>query len=134
MGFLKPNTKKQNIQQKIGSLPMYVLLLLFIVMGLSLVRNIYRAKAAREQIMAAKNQLTELQHTKDLLKNELEMIQSHEYLDKEAHDKLNLVHEGEAVLVLPEEDVLRRLSPRTEVHEDEMRPLTNWQAWLKLFL
>ncbi len=134
MGHSNLIQKFPNFKHKIGSLSTLFLLFIFIVMGLSLGRNIIKIKNARQQIISAKNQLTELNEIQDQLKEDLEMIQSRQYLDKEAHDKLNLVHEGEVVLVLPQEDVLRRLSPRTQKPDEEMRPLRNWEAWLELFL
>ncbi len=133
MGFLKLKEKTSIVQQKIESLSAYLLFFLFIVIGFSFLRNVYRAKAVHGQIEVAKKQLAELQLKKNQLRNELDEIQSREYLDKEAHDKLNLVYKGEVVLVLPEEDVLRRFSPRTQKHKEELRPLSSWQAWLKLF-
>jgi len=134
MGLYKTDAKNRSIHQKVGSLSFFLLLFLLVVMGLSLIRSIYRIKNARQQITAAQNQLAELEDKQKELKDDLDMIQSQQYLDKEAHNKLNLVHEGEIVLVLPEKDVLRRLSPRTQKQDEEMRPLTNWEAWLGLFI
>jgi len=134
MGYIKFSQKKFDLKHKVGSLSTLFLLFIFIVMGFSLFRNIIKIKNAKQQIKSAKNQLTELNDNQDKLKEDLDLIQSQQYLDKEAHDKLNLVHEGEVVLVLPEDDVLRRLSPRTQKQEEEMRPLTNWEAWLELFI
>jgi cell division protein FtsB len=69
-----------------------------------------------------KNQLAELE-------SRLEYVNSYEFIEKEAREKLNLQRPGEIVLVVPE------TAPTILVEEDEKgEDLTNWQKWIKLFM
>ena len=72
-------------------------------------------------------------------KQELEAISSGldsmEFVEQQARDKLGLAKLGETVVILPPEGELRKLAPREdeadESFELEKRPI--WRQWLNLF-
>ena len=44
-----------------------------------------------------------------------------------------MAKEGEIVVILPDEHILRKLAPDREI-EEEVLPDPNWKKWMKLFL
>lgn len=111
-----------------------VLILVFFLLTLSLFRGIFRLVSSRDRIHKAQERLAQLQAEEEQLKNKLEEISSDTYKEEQIRDKLGLAKEGETIIVLPDEDVLRKLSPRitTEVPTDIPKP--NWKKWADLFL
>jgi hypothetical protein len=61
------------------------------------------------------------------------MVESDFYRQKEARDKLGLARSGETVIVLPNEEILRRLSPRKADSQVENQKEPNWKKWANLF-
>lgn len=64
---------------------------------------------------------------KENLERELARVQSQEYIEKEARDKLNLGREGEVVLLLP------TISTNQGPTPTPLQDVPNWQRWWKLF-
>lgn len=102
--------------------------------ALSLVRNILQSKNADEKLTEAQARLDGLKQQQEELKAELTQVLSKEFQEKQARDQLGLAKEGEIVLVLPDENVLRALSPRNKPQEKLTLPDPNWKQWLKLFI
>ena len=111
------------------------LLLLFIVLLalLSLVRNVLKISQSKEKIRESQERVEELKRESERLAKEIEKVQSEVYIEKQLRDKLGLVKEGEIVVVLPDDEVLRKLAPNIPEEEDIL-PDPNWKKWLKLFL
>ncbi len=92
-------------------------------------------RRANQKLEKARISLQEAEKHKDELAQELQTVKSEEFLEKGARDKLGLAKKGDIVLILPEESVLRSLSPREETSsEEEFLPDPNWKKWLKLFI
>lgn len=108
-------------------------LLLAVLLTISLVRNIIKSQAADNKIEEAKTKLEALKKENQELANKLESVNSDEYIEKQARDKLGLVKEGEMVIVLPDEEEIKGLIPESNSEEDYL-PDPNWKRWLKLFL
>ena len=111
------------------------LLLLFIVLLalLSLVRNVLRISQSKEKIRESQERVEELKRESERLAREIEKVQSEVYIEAQLRDKLGLVKEGEIIVVLPEEEILRKLAPIIP-EEEETLPDPIWRKWLKLFL
>jgi cell division protein DivIC len=111
----------------------YLTILLLILFATSLVRNVLKFQKVNAKLEKAKEQLslTEKENTK--IKEKLKSVQTEAYMEKQARDKLGLAKEGEIVLVLPDKDFLKSISPSKHQVEVEALPLPNWQKWLKLF-
>ena len=70
--------------------------------------------------------LSQLKKENTELKQKLAEVNTLEFVEKQARDKLNLQKEGEIVVVLPKEEVA---GISTHAEEDP----ANWQKWWKLF-
>lgn len=89
---------------------------------------------AKSSLNQSKEALDKLEDENKELQRQLENVKTERYSEKEARDKLNLAKEGEIVLVLPDDDVLRKLSPRRKEEQEHLLPDPNWKKWLSLFL
>lgn len=97
--------------------------LIFIV---SLSRSIYSLWKKGEIVRDIQETLSIKQHEQEDLKDKLSYVQSQEYIEKAARDRLNLSREGETVVVIPD---LSLSEPQTA----SIAALPNWQQWWKLF-
>jgi len=118
---------------KLGSFRKVVFFLLAVFLALSLVRNIQKIRNANEKIDNAEKKLEDLNKESLLLQKKLKEVESTNFIEKEARDKLGLAKEGEIVLILPEDEVLRKLSPKDINGEEIMLTEENWKEWFKLF-
>ncbi len=120
------------VKDKLRTYSEYLLILLSILLVISLARNILKISQADNKIEDAEQELEDLKVESQELKVEVNALQSEEYIEKQLRDKLGLAKEGEIVLVLPEEEILRRLAPK-QADEEEMLPDPIWKKWLNLF-
>ncbi len=118
---------------KLGSFRKVVFFLLAVFLALSLVRNIQKIRKANEKIDNAEKKLEDLNKESLLLQKKLKEVESTNFIEKEARDKLGLAKEGEIVLILPEDEVLRKLSPKEGSEEEILLTEENWKEWFKLF-
>lgn len=94
-----------------------------------------RLKGRGGAISEAQAELSRL----EVKRAELEAIRagldSTEFIEQQARDKLGLAREGEVIVVLPPDEELRKLAPREdeidESFELEKRPI--WRQWLNIF-
>lgn len=110
-----------------------VLTLLFFLVLVSVLRGISRLVFSGDRVKSSQAKLEELKVEQERLKYELGQISSDFYREKLARDKLGLAKEGEKVVVLPSEEILRRLSPRKLELEKTDSQEPNWKKWAKLF-
>lgn len=101
---------------------------------ISLIGNISRTRQMKLTLAEAKNSLEEIKNKQNELQQDLSIVESDFYMEKEARNKLGLVKENEVVLVLPNEDVLKKLSPRKDFADEYEKPRPNWQKWMELFV
>lgn len=121
-----------NITKKYPKITNFFLLFLVIILTFSLVRNLKKILSIQDQIEREKNRVVELKKESEELKREVEKITSDTHIEKQFRDKLGLAREGEYVVILPDEEVVRKLAPKF-VFEEKTRPLENWRKWLLLF-
>ncbi len=120
------------VEGKVKAVSHYLLILILIALALSLVRNILQIRSVNEKISQAEEGVEELKQEGKQLEAEIESLGSDEYIEKQLREKLGLAKEGEIVLVLPDEDTLRKLAPKRVVEEDVL-PEPNWRKWVRLF-
>lgn len=110
-------------------------ILVFVFMGvlLAAARGVVRLVSSGDRVWRAREHLKEVKKEQERLKAELESAKSDFYREKAARDQLGLARPGETIIVLPDEDVLRRLSPRVLEDENRQPPEPNWRKWVKLF-
>src|SRR3972149_2820528 len=122
----------QSAKLKLGRNLRLIFIVVFLVLSISLIRNIIKISQAGKRIDQENLKVENLKEENIELKKRLEEVQSEEYIEKELRDKLGLAKEGETILVLPEEDIVRSLAPKL-TEEEETLPDPNWKKWLKLF-
>lgn len=123
----------QLLTQKLGKLIGYGVLILVVLMGLSVVRNVSRVMAIKREVQAEKARLTKIEKENKELEVQISKTQSPDFVEKQVRDKLGLVKEGETEVVLPDADTLRKLAPKI-AQEEDMLPDPIWKRWLKLFI
>ncbi len=106
--------------------------LLILLLALNLAKDIGRDRRIESQIQAEKAKLTKIQAENERLERELARAQSPDFIEKEVRNKLGLGREGEATVVLPDAETLRKLAPQIPVEIDSL-PDPNWKKWLHLF-
>jgi len=111
--------------------PIQILIIIVgIILIVSLSRSILKMFKARDELKLAEQKIEELQKEAASLTEKKEFYQSEEFIEQEARNKLNMVKEGETVVVLPP-------NVKEILGEKEVQPQTsvpNWRQWLNLFL
>lgn len=106
----------------------------FVIVAIgSLVRTINRVMLSESRIGAAEERLGEVKREQAELLKQLEFVQSDFFQDQMARDQLGLARESEIVVVLPDDDIVRRLSPRKMEQEESPQTEPNWRKWRNLF-
>lgn len=131
---LSDTKRKKEIKFKILSL-------LILIGGLMIIVNLFsssRSLLKRKDIFLEKEkELKELEKKNLELKGKLKKVQSEEFVEKEAREKLGMGKKGEVVVILPEFE-LRGSSLNqnqfgsgqgSEVEEE----IANWRKWYNLF-
>lgn len=127
------NRKETNTGKIITKVGKAILLLLFVLTLISATRGIFRLTGSGDRVNDARKRLDEVKAEQEKLKRELSKIDNTFYQEKQARDKLGLAKEGEIVVILPDETMLRRLSPRRPEKVEADEDIANWQKWAKLF-
>lgn len=103
----------------------------FLILISSLVKSVSRIRVGDSVIEKTKIKIEKAEAENKKLADQLKITQSEEFLEKQLRDKLGLAKEGEIVLVLPEADIVKKLSPQIP-EEVETKPKPNWQKWMEL--
>jgi len=119
--------------QFFGQLSRIFMLLFFLGAILVATRGVVRLINSGYRVQEAKNRLQEATDKQEELKYRLEEIKSSFYKEKVAREQLGLARSGEVVIVLPDEAILKRLSPRLYESQEIGKVDPNWKKWAKLF-
>lgn len=106
--------------------------IIFLILISSLAKSLRRIKMGDIAIEKTKIRLEKSETENERLAEQAKITQSEEFLEKQLRDKLGLSKEGEIILVLPEAEIVKKLSPQIP-KEEEVKPKPNWQKWLELF-
>lgn len=105
-----------------------ICLFLIVSMGRSTWALFSRGDAIKE----AEDQVKKLEEEQARLLELKEEVESEEFKEKEVREKLGLAKPGEVVVVLPSDEVLKRLAPEfDQEHFAEEEPI--YKRWIKLF-
>jgi len=126
------NKFSKSIKSSLEKRSNIILFILVITLTFSLARNITRTNKANLKIEEAKLRVEKLRNENEELNKKLENVKE-EFIEKQLRDKLGLAKEGEIIVVLPNEEILRKLAPNY-TDEEETLPDPNWKKWMKLFL
>lgn len=120
------------IKDKISDHFHYVLIFISVLTAVSLARNVIRIRRVNKSIEEEGTRFEKLEAENEELKAKVEIYKSEDYKEKQVRDKLGLVKEGELVVVLPDDEVLRKIAPK-RMEDQENLPDSNWKKWWKLF-
>lgn len=110
----------------------FIAFFLVVILGFSFFRNLTKSFQVQRKIQEEERKVEALKSENERLKRESEKVMSGVYIEKQLRDRLGLAKEGEYVVVLPDEETLKRLAPKIE-EEEEILPEPNWKKWYKLF-
>ena len=110
----------------------FLYLLLLVILVISVVRNISQILSTNERISKMYQGIENIKNENIALKEEVDRVNSDEFLEKAARDKLGLAKQDEIVVVLPDEEILKHFYPKRE-KEEEVLPDPNWKKWAHLF-
>lgn len=133
MKYTTKNSFLQALESKMGKFINYAGLILVVVMTASIIRNINRALSINKEVDKQKAKIAKMEAENERIERELSKAQSPEFVEKEVRNKLGLVKEGETIVVLPDEETLKKLAPQILDEEDTL-PDPNYRKWFKLFL
>lgn len=103
---------------------------LFLALLYGLVKQLTDSLKAGRRLEMEMEELSRLQQKNTELRKRLAAVESSQFIEKVARDKLNLARPGETMVIISQEEIDKVLYPKREVTPI---PLSNWQGWLKLF-
>lgn len=110
--------------------------LLILVLGIYLIVSLVQQSVslwrAEERIKMAQRKAEEARQENEKLVEELKYVQSEEFVEKEARDKLGLGKEGETIVVLPQ-DLIEKKVDKVKKEQEEQEKIPNWQQWKEVF-
>lgn len=104
---------------------LFSLILLSLIVNFS--RQTVRLWRSADVLKEKKDELAVLEKKNEELKDELKRIESPEFIEEAAREKLGLGKEGEVVVILPSGD----LAAQENYRMDKEPP--NWKKWWRLF-
>lgn len=101
-----------------------VIVVLLIIIN-NLAHSIYDIWQKKDLVTKAENELNFQKQENNKLKSEVAYVQTPEFIEKEARDKLFMVKKGEQRVLIPQEPVKKE--------EIQKNSLPNWKQWWELF-
>ena len=99
-----------------------------VVMAVRTGSNVWRLYRAGDQLKLAEAELLQAQEEHDRLQARLSEVQSQEFIEKEALEKLGMGRSGDVILLLPQEEMSNVKYPMS----NEAKP--NWRKWWDLYI
>ncbi len=121
------------IQEKIQRYVRLISVVIVLGLFISLIGNVVSIRRAQYKITEAELRVEKLKNEHEELSAQLESVENDEYIEAQLRDKLGMAKEGEVVLIMPSDDIVRRLAPSQEEYEPVL-PDPNWKKWLNLFM
>lgn len=104
-------------------------ILIVLVIAYKLITQIIGTTKSGERLSQAADAVYKLEVKNRELKEKLSQIQSPQFLEEEARNKLGLSKKGETLIIIPEDKLKLVLGASTSA---QIR-LPNWLGWLKVF-
>lgn len=120
------------IKAKFGKFLGYATWVLIVMLLISTIRNINRVISIRKQVESERIKVEKMKADNAKLVAQINETQGSDFIEKQIRDKLGLTKSGEAVVVLPDESVVKSFAPPSIISEDVL-PDPNWRKWMKLF-
>lgn len=123
----------KKIKEFFGRVWGYAIWFLILILVVSVIRNIEKTITIRSAVGESQAKINKIKEENDKLEREIAQAQGEAFIERQVRDKLGLVREGEAIVVLPDEETLRKLAPKIPEDADTL-PDPIWRKWLKLFI
>lgn len=109
-----------------------IILIIFLLLALfyGLGKQIYSSLQSSKRLEIEIEAVDKLQKKNTQLKKKFQEVQTPQFIEREARDKLNFSRPNETVIIIPEEEIEKVLNAQKGVEEIK---LPNWQGWLRLF-
>jgi len=107
------------------------ILIVFLVLFYSLGKQIFDSLGSSYRLDQATDEVAALQKKNTELKKKLDEVDTPEFIEEQARDKLNLSKDGETVVIIPQNQIDQVLGTQKKVEIIQQIPY--WQGWLKLF-
>lgn len=107
-----------------------VILLVSLVVAYNIINQIIAATNSAERLSQAADTVYQLEIKNKELKKKLTEIQSPQFIEEIARNKLGLSKKGETVVIIPEEKLKQVLGASESAQQIR---LPNWQGWLRIF-
>ncbi len=121
------NITKLSSTSTVKKVAYFITIILSIVIINGLVRSIYDLWNKQDLVVKAKEDLSLEKQKNQELKAQLAYVQSGNFIEEEARNKLFMVKPGESGVIVPEELIKKK--------EEKVVVVTpNWQQWVNLFI
>jgi cell division protein FtsB len=110
----------------------YLIWIVVFLLTLSIIKNINKVSRVKEEIDREKARIAKIEAENRELEQKVALTNSPQFVEKEIRNKLGLVKTGEVIVVLPDEETLKKLAPPIKDNADYL-PDPNWKKWIKLF-
>ena len=107
-----------------------VIILLVLIFAYNLLGQISESLRSSERLSNQANSVYKLEAENRELKKQFEEIQSPEFIEQQARDKLGLSKVGETIIIIPDEKLKSVLSASESA---KVTRLPNYQGWLRVF-
>ncbi len=94
---------------------------------ITLSRSVWDLWEKRDEYSKIQARVSQLKEENNRRQSEARYIQTPQFIEKEAREKLNLVKVDETLVIIPE-NVLKEATASADVPS-----IPNWQKWLRLF-
>jgi cell division protein FtsB len=123
----------ENLKTKAKTLVSLATWVLVLFLLISTVKNIGRVRNINDAVQKEKDRVEKMKEENAALEEQIAQTQGSAFIEKQIRDRLGLAKEGEAIVVLPDSEILKKLAPQIPVEENSL-PDPNWKKWLKLFI
>lgn len=104
-----------------------VLFVAVFMLAINIIRSWQHLSQRGDVIRETQERLEKAKEENEDLKKQLAQVESRQYIEKEARNKLNLGREGEMIILLPS------ISPILEPTPTIPDTSSNWEKWVKIF-
>lgn len=108
-----------------------VIIAVIFFLSFGLIKQISEALQSGKRLESAVDNLRRLQQENARLKNRLTEVQSEDFIEHQARNKLNFVYPQETIVVISDEEIEK---VKKIIKKEEIVVLAKWQKWLNLLL
>lgn len=128
VGGVKASNLNTSFQKAVG----YGIWLMILLLSLSVARNLAKVVNIRGEVAKEREKVSKMEKINKDLENQIANTQGVDFVEKQIRNKLGLVKSGEALVILPDAEIVKKLAPVVDGQDDAL-PDPNWKKWEKLF-